>query len=485
MSKAAETSHSASAASRAPLRPLGFMFPLVVVVLAGMLFLPFENLTKGTIATVLLLALIALRVHVAIALFVSGLLGLLAISGWPIVTSSIETIPFRVVSSWQLAVIPMFVLMGLLLWRSGAAGRIYAAGSSTFSWLPGGLAVTTNFSGAILASVSGSTLGITYALSRIGIPEMMRAGYDKRLAVGAVLMAGTGGQLIPPSVLLVVYAGLAGVPVGAQLLAGMVPGVLLALLYGIAIIAIAIAKPSLAPKPPPSELAAKDHARILLQAAPVPLLMVVVLGGLFAGAFTATEAGAYGALGAFLITLLYLGPVKVWGVTWQAALGTAAATASIMILLVGAAFYSRMLAVSGVSFFFRDLVADLQVSTLVFMLILAVFYLVLGTFMDPLTMMLLTVPILLPVLEGYGMNPIWLGVFVVLMGEIGMLTPPVGILTFVVHRIAQAPEIRALGNIRLEDVFMGAIWFLPAAFGVVLVMIFFPGIVELIPARGG
>jgi C4-dicarboxylate transporter, DctM subunit len=462
----------------------GGILPLLLVAGAIAMFFPLEDLTKGFIATLVLLGMIAVRVPVGIALLTSGSLGIIAVSGWSVFVSSVGTIPFREVTSWQLAVLPMFVLMGLVLGSSGAADRIYAASNATFSWLPGGLAVTTNFAGAILASVSGSTLGITYALARIGIPQMMRAGYDRRMAVGAVLMAGTGGQLIPPSVLMVVFAGLAGVPVGQQLLAGLVPGVILALLYGVLIVGIAIWRPSLAPRPDTESITLLDRLRVFTIALPVPILVVVVLGGLFLGAFTATEAASYGALGAIIVGVLYAGVGKLWSMTREAAIGAAVATASIMFLIVGAAFYARMLAVSGVGLAFGDLVGGLNVSTWVFVLMLAVFYLGLGTFMDPLTMMLLTVPILLPVLGNYGLSALWLGVFVVLLGEIGMLTPPVGILSFVVHRIVQSPDIRdEFGDIRLEDVFAGAFWFLPAALMVVLLLMFLPELVEWLPAR--
>lgn len=462
----------------------GMLLPVGLLVASSAVFLPVSDLTKGVLATLVLFGMIAIRVPVGVALFTSGGLGIVAVSGWSVFASSLGTIPFREVTSWQLAVIPMFVMMGLVLGSSGAAQRIYAASNVAFSWLPGGLAVTTNASGAILASVSGSTIGITYALARIGIPEMMRAGYDRRMAVGAVLMAGTGGQLIPPSVLMVVFAGLAGVPVGQQLLAGLVPGVLLVLMYGIMIVVIAAWKPSLAPRPDVGSTTLAERTRVFFLALPVPILIGVVLGGLFFGAFTATEAASYGALGAIVVGALYAGFRRLWSMTREAAVGAAVATTSIMFLVIGAAFYARMLAVSGVGLFFADVVTSLDVAAWVFVVLLAVFYLVLGTFMDPLTMMLLTVPILLPVLPTYGLSPIWLGVFVVLLGEIGMLTPPVGILSFVVHKIVQSSEIRdEFGETRLEDVFAGALWFLPAALVIVLVLIFFPEVVEWLPSR--
>lgn len=450
---------------------------------AALIFSPVPSELKGLGVLGAMIALMALTVPIGIALVGCSFLGLWGISGWSGAVSSVGTLPYRAVASWSLAVLPMFILMGLLLWRAGVTARVYAAAQQWLHWLPGGLAVTTNFAGAGLAAVSGSTMGTTYALGRIGLPEMLKAGYDSRLATGAVLMAGTGGQLIPPSILMVIYAGIAEVPVGPQLMAGVGPGVVLALAYGVVIIGVAAGRPRLAPRPPAGTIDTSRRWRVTLAIWPIPLLIVAIVGGIFTGVFTATEAGAYGAFGAVLIAAGYLGWRSFTSVIRQALVETAVTTASILLLVVGAQLMSRVLSLSGLSRWLTEGVISLNLSATMFLLLLVVVYLFLGMMLDSLTMMLLTVPILLPILGELGISALWFGAFVVLLGELAIITPPVGVLSFVVSKVAQEPDIRALQHVRLNEVFAGALWFLPVAIAVLLLMILVPEVVEWLPMR--
>ena len=212
----------------------------VVVASTVALFLPLKPEAIGIAACVLMLdADLPARCPVAVAMIVPALLGSYALRGERLVESILTTLPYQQVANWTLSVVPMFILMGLLLWKAGLTESLYAAGRHWLGWLPGGLAVGTNLAGAGLASVSGSSVGTTYALARIGIPEMLKAGYDKRLAIGAVIVAGLPGQLIPPSIMLVIYAGIAEVPIGPQLLAGIGPGLLVAALFTVMIVMFA------------------------------------------------------------------------------------------------------------------------------------------------------------------------------------------------------------------------------------------------------
>ncbi len=204
------------------------------------IFMPLTPVAIGCASLVMMITLLCLRVPVALTMIVPSFAGLYAMRGERTVTSALTSLPYDEVASWTLSVVPMFVLMGLLLWRSGMTDSLYTAARQWLGWLPGGLAVGTNIAGSGLAAVSGSTTGTTYALGRIGIPEMLKAGYDRRLAVGAVLVAGLPGQLIPPSILLVLYAGIAEVPVGKALLAGIGPGILVSIMFTTAIILIAV-----------------------------------------------------------------------------------------------------------------------------------------------------------------------------------------------------------------------------------------------------
>lgn len=444
-----------------------------------------NDIMVGVIALILLLLLIAVGVPAAVAMAISACIGTFAIADFGILAASLTSIPYDVSASWSLSVLPMFILMGLILWRSGVTATIYVAARQWLGWLPGGLAITTNTAGAMLGAASGSTMAIAYALGRISIPEMLKSRYDSRLATGAVLMAGTVGQLIPPSILAVVYAGIALVPVGPQLLAGVVPGVFLAILYSLQIAIIGVVKPEWAPRPDIGEdrISLGEKLKTLGKVWPVPLIMAVVILGLYLGVFTATEAGAFGAFGAILLAVVYSGR-KFPRVVGRALSDTVSSLGSIMFLIISASLLNRMLALSGIPHAVSDALQGSGVGRLQFIAILVVVYLILGMFMEPLSIMLLTVPLLMPSVVAVGIDPIWFGVLVVFMGEIGLVTPPVGLLSYVVYRIAQHRSIKVYEEISLGKVFMGGIMFLPSAFALIVIITVWPEVVTWLPNAG-
>lgn len=457
----------------------------LLVTLTGLMFGPFVREAVGGFAIAMMLVLIFLKVPVGIALTAPGLLGLVALRGSDAAISLLGTLPYNEVGTWQLSVIPMFVLMGLLLWKSGITEKMYDAARHWLGWLPGGLAIGTNTAGAGLAAVSGSTVGTTYALARIGIPEMLKSGYDKRLAIGAVVVAGLPGQLIPPSIFLVVYAGIAQVPVGPQLIAGVGPGLLVATCFGLMILALSVVRPSLAGHGHQARETVPWGVKLRSAASiwPVPALIAVVIGGMFSGVVTATEAGAAGAFGACLLTLWYRRKDKPLGAVTGAATETVATVGSIFLLLVGAYALSRLLAISGIGSGFSTWVSDLGLGRVSFLLLLVVAYLVLGMFMDPLSTMLLTVPLLIPTLTAMDISLLWFGVFVVFMAELAIVTPPVGLLSFIIHKIAQDPEVNQGQRISLGDVFASIVWFLPVTLVICVLLILFPEVATFLPDR--
>ncbi len=436
---------------------------------------------KGGLALALMLVLVLMRIPVGISMMLAGLLGIQGVAGAAAVTNTLQTILFRSVASWPLTVLPMFILMGILLWRSGATGRIYDAARVWTGRVPGGLAVTTNLAGAGLAAVSGSTLGITYALGRLGIPEMLRSGYDPRFAAGAVLMAGTGGQLMPPSILMVIYAGVVGTPVGQQLLAGVGPGILLPIGFGITIVLMATLRPELAPRGPRITLTMRERMSTTIGAWPIVAVIGIVFGGIFSGVFTATEAGAYGAALAVIITFLFAGPRDGARLFRSGLVETASATAGILLLIAGAGVITRMLTLSGLSRTLATYLEGLTLGRVQFLLLLVLMYLLLGMAIDPMTMVILTVPLLLPALQALDISLLWFGAFIVLLGELAIVTPPVGMLSFVVHKIISDPEVSEGRNVSLVDVFQSVLWFMPPAVIVLVLMIVFPEIVTWLP----
>ncbi|GAA3946977.1 hypothetical protein GCM10022383_26010 [Microbacterium soli] len=313
---------------------------------------------------------------------------------------------------------------------------------------------------------------------------MLNQGYDKRLATGAVIVAGLPGQLIPPSVFLIVYAGIAEVPVGPQLMAGFGPGILVALLMAVMILAFSILRPSMAGRGKGADREPstwKDRWTSLGKIWPLPVLMVIIIGGMFSGILTATEAGVAGALGALVITLFALRGKKPMKAVRVAAVESVSSVGSIFILIIGAAMFGTMLSLTGLGVAFTDWVIAMGLGRVELLLVIMVAYLVLGMFMDPLSILLLTVPMLIPTLEAMDISLLWYGVFCVFLGELAILTPPVGMLSFIVHKIVQSPDVNMGQKITLGNVFASVGWFLPMAIVACIILIFVPDIALWLP----
>jgi tripartite ATP-independent transporter DctM subunit len=427
-----------------------------------------------------MLALLFLRMPVAFAMLGPSLIGLYALRGELVVESQLATLPYLTTASWTLSVIPMFVLMGLLLWKAGLTESLYRVGHQWLGWMPAGLAVGTNLAGAGLAAVSGSSVGTTYALARIGIPEMLKMGYDKRMAIGAVIVAGLPGQLIPPSVMMVIYAGVAEVPIGPQLLAGIGPGVLVAILFTIMLMLLAPRWAKKADMPPQPHVTWRERFGGLAKTWPIPAIMVVIVWGTFSGTFTATEVGAVAALCAVIVTVIWRGKESFSAIK-EASIATVSSVGAIFLMLIGVEALSRMLSLTGLTGAFADLVNSLGLNRVEFLLLMMVVYIILGTFMEPIPMLLLTVPILVPTLNALDIDLLWYGVFAVFMGELAVVTPPVGILAFIIHTIVRDKDVNQGQNISMNDVFNAIWWFMPMAIVTTLVLIFFPEIATTIP----
>lgn len=459
---------------------------VAIAAVAAMVFVDMPKQTVGALVIVLSIVLLLMGIPVGVAMLGAALLGLWTLSGLRVVTSTLKSAGFDAAASWSYSVIPMFILMGMILWKSGLTATAFETARRWLGWMPGGLAVATNFAGAALAASSGSTIGITYALGRVSIPEMLKSGYHPQLAVGSVAAAGTLGQIIPPSLLLVVYAGAASVPVGHQLLAGVVPGILLAVSFAVMIVCRAMANPALAPRVDMSAVTWRMRMESLVGVLPIAIVVFVVIGGLFAGVFTATEAGVFGMLTSLVFGVIHLlrqgGSLRdVATMMRESIVGTLTGTASVFLLIIGVVVLTRAMALSQVPNALAMTIVEMGLDRVELLLILILVYLLLGMFMDTLAMMLLTIPVLLAPLAAVGVDPLWFGVFLVVMAEVGLLTPPLGILTFIVHRIAADPEANLGRDIPLATVFRGVAPFALTAMLVLLLLIFAPGIVTWLP----
>lgn len=476
---------------------IGLVVTAVVTVLLSIyLFVaPTNKLIIGFVVILLMMALMLFKIPIGVAMAGAGVLGLYVLVGPVAVASTLRETIFTSFASWSLSVIPMFVLMGAALGKSGLMGGAYDSARKWLGWLPGGLAVSTNFAGAGMASTSGSTIGIVYAIGRVSIPEMIRSGYRPSIAMGATAMGGTLGQVIPPSVLLVIYAGVAETPVGPQLLAGVVPGLMLAVLFTIVIILWAWISPSSAPRGPAYPW--KERFASLVHLIPMLIIIVVVLGGIYSGVFTATEAGAFGAFIVFIMGLCVVifrskrqqrsgvstvPTRRVVGSFFSTSLmDTVSAVASIFLLLLGVHVLTRVMALSGLAKWVGDAVVDMGLSPVGFLLMLIPIYLILGFFLDTLAMMLLTIPVFMAPLEALGIDLIWFGVFLIVLAEIDLVAPPLGVLNFIVLALAQSAT-KGMGlNLKITDVFKGVLPFIGACIVMLVILVMWPDLALWLP----
>lgn len=403
-----------------------------------------SGLEQGLLGFAAALALIALRVPVAFAMLLVGMLGAYLLEAPPTVDYLLGNLPFETVTPYGLSVVPLFVLMGAFASHAGLSRRLYGGLHALIGHQRGGLASATVAASAGFGAICGSSLATCATLGRVALPEMARHGYAPRLAAGSVAAGGTLGVLIPPSIILVLYGLLTRESIGALFAAALIPGVLAAVGYGLAIQVSTRLDPDLAPAAPARPWAQRLHA--LLAIWDVILLFAVVIGGIYAGWFSPTEAAAVGAFGAFVFALLN-GEMNRQALL-ASLLETARTTGMIFMILIGAAVFNFYIELTELP---QSLSLALQGSGLpgIGMLVLIlVFYLVLGCFMDSLSMLLLTLPAMHPLAQAYGFDAIWFGVLIVSVIEIGLITPPVGMNLFILkgldERLAMSTMARGI-----------------------------------------
>jgi C4-dicarboxylate transporter, DctM subunit len=421
-----------------------------------------------------ILLLIATRMPIGIALGAVGFLGITQLRGMDVAFGLIRNSPFEFSARWSLSAIPMFLLMGSIAYHSGISSALFRAARMGLSGVSGGLAVATNLACAVFAAASGSSVGTAAAMGRIAIPEMLKAGYDKGLATGVVASAGTLGSLIPPSILFLLYGVIAEVSVVKLMIAGILPGLLTAGIYTIMIIVRCNLNPELAPRPNSTEatFSKAEKKQALIDVWPILLLISGIIGGLYGGIVTPTEAGAGGAFLACVITTLQRR--MNFDVLRNSLVEAISASARIFFVAVGAIMYSKFLALTGMPAFVGDLMGDWKLDPIMLVIGTSLIYVVLGMFLDPIGVLLLTLPILLPMFEALNLDLIWLGVLVVKYLEIGLLTPPVGLNVYVIKSVVGK-------EISLETIFKGVGWFLFCEVIIVVLLIAFPQISLFLP----
>ncbi|PZA13097.1 TRAP transporter large permease [Rhodopseudomonas palustris] len=425
-----------------------------------------DDLTLSGVVLGLLIVAMLLRVPVGVALGGLSFAGIWAMLGPRVAWGTLTSMPYDFISHWTLSSVPMFLLMGYICFHSQLTDGLFRVARAWLSWMPGGLAVASVGAAAGFSAVTGSSLACAAAMGRIAIPEMLRSNYQPGLAAGTVAVAGTIGSMIPPSILLLVYGIYAELPISKLFIAGVVPGLLTAVLYAAMIVTRVKLNPSLAPRID-EKVTWADRFGAFRGTWPVLVLIFGVFGGLFGGVFTPTEAGGIGALLAFVIG--FAQRTLTWDKIKLAITETLVTTGSIFIIAIGALLLTRFLALSGFTDFISGVVIEGQISPMMLVLGTMAVLLFLGCFLDPIGIMLLTLPVFLPAVEKLHVDLIWYGILLTKLLEIGLITPPVGLNVFVIKGIVG-------DTIPIETIFRGILWFLVADLICVALLVAFPQI---------
>lgn len=417
-----------------------------------------------------LLLMLFFKVPVGVAMAAVGFIGFAYLSGIGPALGVLATSPYLTLASYAMSVVPLFVLMGLFAYHARISEDVYKAAYTWLGRMPGGLAAATVGGCAGFAACSGSSVATSATMGMVALPEMKKYHYADSLATGSVAAGGTLGILIPPSINLVIYGIITEKSIGRLFMAGILPGVLLALLYIAAIYVLCKRNVSLGP--PGFQISWKDKVLALRSVWPVLALFLLVMGGIYGGVFTPTEAGAVGAFGAFLLimvkrrlTLRRLG---------DALLETCQTTAMVMFIMIGAMILGYFLAVTRIPMDMANWAAGLTLNRYVILAAILLVFMVLGCIMDTLAIIMLVVPVVFPVILALGFDPIWFGVIMAMVSEMGLITPPVGLNVYVIKGIAK--------DVPLFTIFRGVIPFLVADALAISIIVIFPQIALVLPS---
>lgn len=422
--------------------------------------------------SIVLLALVVLLVTglpVALAMAVSGAAGLYMIGGMPVLAGILRTSPISTAHSYEMITIPMFILMAEFVILSGIANDLFRAASIWVGRLRGGLAMATALAGAGFGAISGSSTASAATLASTSIPAMMREGYDPKLSGGVVAISGTLAMLIPPSIALILYGIIADVPITELLIAGVVPGVIVTIAIILTVAVIVWIDPDSAP--PGRAYTMREKIASLRQVGPMLVLFIAVTGSIYSGIATPTEAAGLGALTAMLIAL-WARKLTFSGLV-RALRNAAQTSCMILFIILGAHIFGYYLTLSRVTNDLADWVGALPLAPLAIMALILMGYVVLGFFMDQIAILILTVPVMLPLITTLGFDPVWFGVIVIVTAEVGMVTPPMGMNVFVVAKYTRRP---------LGELFRGVMPHVWAHFIVIALLTLFPALVMWLPS---
>lgn len=423
----------------------------------------------GAIGIGSLLLLLFVRVPVWAALALVGFCGNLVLSGLSSALTLAGTSAFDVSSAYTLSVIPLFVLLGEVASNTRLSADLFNAARLLLSGVRGGLAIATIAASACFGAVCGSSIVTAATMTRIALPEMRKAGYDDRLATGSLAAGGSIGILIPPSIILVIYASIAEQSVPKLFAAALLPGLLLTALYMAVAVGIAFVYPHYAPRV--KRALVRERLKALAEPWQFILLFVATIGGIYAGIFSPTEAAAVGAFGS--IVLGAIGRRLTWATLWQSIETSIRTSCMLFVIIIGANLFSSFMVQTQFPTMLADGASALNLSAPVVMIIIVLAYIVMGCFLEGIGMVLITVPVFLPLVVKFGYDPIWFSILVVIVVEVGLIHPPVGMNLFVIQ--AQAPEVK------ITSIYRGIVPFLIAPLVLIVILFLFPSLALWLP----
>jgi C4-dicarboxylate transporter DctM subunit len=422
-------------------------------------------------AAIFLLAL--LRVPLAFAMGLVGFVGVGYLISWPAALANVSQVVFETGFAYTLSVIPLFILMGNFVARAGLAHELFQAAYAFIGHVRGGLAHATVMACAGFGAICGSSIATAATMSRVAYPSMKKLGYSDELSTGVMAAGGTLGIMIPPSTIMVIYGIITETHIGKLFAAGVLPGLLTMLLLMVGIGVVTSRDPEHAPAG--ERMSWAERWRALRGIWGVLLLVVVVLGGIYGGLFTATEGAGFGAFGAFLFALLR-GRLS-WGILFQVLVESARTTGMLFTLLIAATIFANFVNFTTMPGDLRDWITGLGLPPTLIVMAMMLIYIVLGTVMEELTMVLLTIPLFFPIVVSLGFDPVWFGVLIVMIVQIGLISPPVGMNLFVLNAL--------IPGVRLGQIFSGCWPFVAIMVGVLVLLVLFPAISLWLPSLMG
>lgn len=431
------------------------------------------SVTEVLLGFGLMISMMALGIHVAVAIFTTAALGAMLYLGTPLLFSFGDLL-WGTLNDFILTAIPLFILLGELLLRAGITERMYSALSVWLNRLPGGLLHTNIGASSVFAAMSGSSVATAATIGTVALPAFAERGYSERLALGTLAAGATLGILIPPSINMIIYGAITNTSIGALFIAGIVPGLALAATFMLVIMGMSLLRPGVAGEREP-RVPLAQRLRSLVDLLPPAFVFAIVIGSIYSGWATPTEAAALGVVAALLLAAL--NRKLTIAMLHECFLSMARTTAMIMLIISAAFFLNYIVGILGIPFALTQWVSELGLSPLGLILALVVFYLVLGCFLETLSMMIATVPIVVPMVVQFGFDPVWFGVFLVIMMEISLITPPIGMNLYVVQ------GVRGRGSI--VDVMIGSLPFLAVMLGFVALITAWPAIVLWLPGVMG